>query len=79
MCEVILQILSPLCSTSHYKITNTDKKQQESHQVNSKKSQQINIVWSGLTNWKDCMNVLENNILKLKAEVWKLNTTSTNV
>ena len=51
--EVILQILSSLYPT-HYKVTNTDKK--NNHRVNSKKT----TVCSGLINWMDCMYNLEN-------------------
>ena len=40
MSEVILQILSSLCLTSHYKVIKIDKKQPKgsSHHINSKKS-----------------------------------------
>jgi len=42
--EVVLQILSSLCLTSHYEATNTDRKQSQGfHQVNSKKTRQYEV------------------------------------
>jgi hypothetical protein len=41
---VILQIPSSLCPVSNYEVTNTQKQPRDSHQMNNKKSRQLDIV-----------------------------------
>jgi hypothetical protein len=58
---VILQIPSSLCPVSNYEVTNTQKQPRDSHQMNNKKSRQLDIVWCVFPIWMDYIYLLENN------------------
>ena len=57
------------CTWQHIIRLQTKRQPQGSHHVNSKKTRQFNKVWSGFTNWMDCVPYM---LQKMTSRCWNL-------